>query len=305
MKKKTVGLWMYTNDGGSAIQEKLKERLKDKNIQVVNDFDMRLCYCQNGRVYTQKGFDLSSVDVFYHMNADEQTPYQNDILRALELSGVRVVNSWDAFYTAKNKFMTNVLLKKNGVNVPPSLFINSSQAAYKAEEIFTNWKKIVVKPTSRHAGKGIMAFDSAEKFVDFVDATSGCFESYYIEKFIDFGDHDYRVEIFDGKVVCGYCRHKTHSFKTNISSKGYLIPDVPTQEFEDVALKAAGILGIESTIIDMVRSKENGEIFLLEVNCIMGIFVESFDLVNKIDIYPSFACDEKKIDLLVNYLSCL
>lgn len=307
MKQKIVALWMYRNDGGNAIQEKLKKRLEEKNITVINDFDMRECFCKNGRVYTKSGFDLSNVNLFYHMNADEQNQHQNDILRALELSGVKVINSWNAFYTAKNKFMTNVLLTKHGIRVPPALFVTPEEALNQAEQIFKEWGKTCVKPISRHGGKGIVAFDNAESFIDFVEASSEFTNSYYIEKLIDFGFHDYRVEIFRGKVVCAYCRQRTHSFKTNISSKGRFISEIPSQEFQEIALKAAKILDIDTTIVDMVRSQIDHNIYVLEVNPIMGAFVESFlPNTNKIKdrtLYPSCAHDEEKLDLLCDYLS--
>jgi ribosomal protein S6--L-glutamate ligase len=303
--KKVVALWMYRNEGGDIIQEKIKKKLEEKGITVINDFDMRKCFCFNGKVFTKTGFDLSSVDLLYHMNADEQTEYQNEILRAIELSGVKIINPWNAFYTAKHKFMTNTLLARHGITVPPALFMHSSEILQKAEEIFEKWKKICVKSTHGHGGKGIMAFESLESFQDFVEFTSPFTDRYYIEKLIPFGDHDYRVEIFNGEVVCGYCRNKTHSFKTNIHSKGYFIETVPNKEFEEIALKAAKILNITATIVDMVQSQQDGKIYLLEVNHIMGAFVEAYLEANKntTSLYSSFTHDKEKINLLVNYIT--
>lgn len=307
MKQKTVGLWMYRNDGGHVIQDKLKKKLEEKNVKVITDFDMRKCYCLNGRVYTEDGFDLSSVDVFYHMNADEQTVFQNDILHALELSGVKVINNWNAFSTAKHKFMTNVLLKKNGILVPPALFVSSKQAKGLAERIFDDWKKIVVKPLRNHGGIGIIRFDSVGQFKDFVEATENCFESYYIEKFIEFGVHDYRTEILNNEIIGSYCRVKTHAFKTNVTSGGKFISDIPSKEFEEIALKASKVLRIETTVVDMIKSEVDEKIYILEVNPIMGVFLEAFiafsPKIKNNPVYSSLAFDDKKIDLLIRCLT--
>jgi ribosomal protein S6--L-glutamate ligase len=317
MKQKTIGLWMYRNDGGDIVQEKLKKLLEEKNIKVINDFDMRECYCFNGRVYTKEGFDLSSVDVFYHMNADEQTPFQNDILRALELSGVKVINDWDSFSTARNKFMTNVLLKKHGMNVPPALFVNSKQAIELAPRIFKEWKKICVKPTNKEGGKGIIAFDNEEHFVDYLEGSNFFTNSYYIEKLINFGTHDYRIEIFKGKIICGYSRKKTHSFKTNIAAGGFFISKSPPQIFGKIALKASKILNISTTIIDMVKSKDDNKIYIIEINPMMGMFIGAVknnllknynsalhykQVVNQ-NLNIFFDHDEIKINLLVDFLT--
>ena len=306
MKKKIIALWMYRNDGGDVIQRELKKRLEESGASVINDFDMRECYCLNGRIFTKKGFDLSSVDVFYYMNADDQSVFQNDILRALELSGVRIINSWDAFYTAKNKFMTNVLLKKHGLNVPPSLFVNSKQAKIFAEKIITDWKKILIKPVSRHGGKGIVIFDNPEQFIDFIEATQDCFDSYYIEKFIPFEKHDYRVEILNGKVIGKYCRACNHSYKTNVTLGGNYLSLVPSTDFDFIALKAAKILRIQNTIVDMLKSLEDDQIYIIEVNYLLGAFTEAYikysgKLKNQ-KVFSSVKYDNKKLDALANFL---
>src|SRR3990172_465372 len=251
--KKTIALWMYRNEGGDVSQEKLKKLLEKENIKVINDFDMRECYTFNGKVYTKSDFDLSSVDLLYHMNADEQSAYQSDILRALELSGVKVINSWDSYTLARNKFWTNTLLKKNGINVPPSLFVNSKNAIALADKIFNEWESVIVKPLRRHGGHGIIKFDSKEQFIDYVDSVQDVFESFYIEKFIEFGEHDYRVEVFNGEVVCGSCRSlKTHSYKSNVSSGGQFSEFEPSEEFKKISILAAKLIDINFTIIDMI-----------------------------------------------------
>ncbi|MBN2479714.1 MAG: ATP-grasp domain-containing protein [Parachlamydiales bacterium] len=310
MRQKIIALWMYRNEGGDVIQEKLKKLLEEKNIKVINDFDMRNCYCFNGRVYTDNNFDLSSVDVLYHMNADEQSPHQNQILKALELSGVKVVNSWDSYNTARNKFWTNTLLKRNGINVPPAIFVNSTLAYKMADKIFNEWNSVVVKPQTLHGGKGIIKFDDLEQFKDYIEATQDFIKSYYIEKFIDFNDVVYRIEIINNNIVSKYClSKKIHSYKTNIHSGGKFIPNIPTKEFEEIALKASEIIDLKATIIDMIKIEKFNKIYVLEVNPFLGMFLESFQLYSdKLTdriIYDSMISDNKKVIFLTNYLiSC-
>jgi ribosomal protein S6--L-glutamate ligase len=73
---KKIGLWMYSNDGGDMVQNELINELKLLDCEVMPSFDMRDCYCLNGKVYTGDGFDLTKLDVLYHMNADEQNIHQ-------------------------------------------------------------------------------------------------------------------------------------------------------------------------------------------------------------------------------------
>ncbi len=301
-----IGLWMYRNDGGDYIHERLKRALEERGHTVISDFDMRECYCYNSEVFTKDGVNLSELDLFYHMNADEQTLYQNDILKALEDSGVRVVPNWKSFSTAKDKFTTNLLLRKNGIDVPSALLINNTQLEKKAAELFDRWGKMVLKPRRNHGGKGIMLFEECTPLLDFLQATEGLMDSFYLEQFIPFGLQDMRVEVFQNEVIGGYSRKKSHSFKTNVTSGGLMTPNPPPIEFQEIALRATRVIGIETTIVDMIKSVVDDKIYILEVNPIMGIFVESgirySDKSVVKTIHKDFANDDFKLSKLVSFL---
>ena len=306
MTKGSIGLWMYRNDGGDSIHGQLKQALEEKGHTVVTDFDMRECYCTNSEVRTKEGVNLSALDVFYHMNADEQTSYQNDILKALEDSGVRVVPNWKAFSTAKDKFTANLLLRKNGINVPPAMLINKKQLEKHAENLFDMWGKICLKPRRNHGGKGIMLFEEPSMLLDFVQATDGLIDHFYLEKYIPFDEQDVRVEIFQNEVIGGYSRRKSHPFKTNVSSGGLMTPNKPSFEYQKIALQAAKIIGIETTIVDMIKSLVDEKVYILEVNPIMGIFVESgirYSSKSSVKtIHEDYANDDLKLSKLIDFL---
>jgi len=301
-----IALWMYRNEGGDTIQNELKLKLEQKGYTVINNFDMRDCYFLNGNIYTKCGQNLLDVDLLYHMNADEQTPHQNEILRALYQSGVTVINSWDAFSKAKDKFTANLLLRKNGISVPPSALIPTKIISFVADKLFEQWESIIFKPRSNHGGKGIIRFKDASTFIDFTQTMNDYINNYYLEKYIDFDRHDYRVEIFNDQIIGGYCRTKTHAFKTNIACGGLMTPITPPAEFNQIALVAARTLNIKATIVDMVKSKEDGKIYVLEVNPIMGIFVEAGNRSGEKSVITTidsvYANDNLKLDKLTTYL---
>lgn len=157
----------------------------------------------------------------------------------------------------------------------------------------------------RHGGKGIQKFTSYETFKDFQEFVNGYVDNFYFEEFIDFGDHDYRIEIFNGNVIGTYAREKTHTFKTNISSGGIMRPCSVSNEQISLAQKAVESLKITTSIVDIVtdRNKRN---YILEVNPIMGIFVEAGmkysdkSIIKNPDL--SYSNDELKLNVLVNYI---
>ncbi|EAU67438.1 tetrahydromethanopterin:alpha-L-glutamate ligase (H(4)MPT:alpha-L-glutamate ligase), putative [Stigmatella aurantiaca DW4/3-1] len=242
--------------------------------------------------------------MLYHMNADEQNSFQNDILRLLELSGVGVVNDWASFSACKDKPTANLLLHKHGINVPPSLLLSNEVTFSQLQARLAGWKGIVFKPRRNHGGKGIMKFDDVETLWDFILATRDFMDSYYLEKFIEFGLHDYRVEIFDGQVVGGYSRQRTHRFKTNITQGGKMLPVVPTEEQKRLAQAASRAMGVTTTIVDMICSETDGKLYVLEVNPIMGIFVEAGMRARMPGLKPApeYSNDEQKLTLIADHL---
>jgi len=262
---------------------------------------------EKGKVYSKEGYCLSDVDIFYHMNADEQNSYQNDILKLLEISGVEVFNNYEAFSYCKDKVIANTILRKNGILVPSSMLINNSVTRDFLDSILEKWGSVIVKPRNNHGGKGIIKIDDSEQFWDFYVATKNYIDNYYLEEYIDFEENDYRVEIFDNKVIGTYCRGKYGTYKTNISSGGMML-DIPvTEEFQSIALKCSKLLGVTTTIVDMIKSTKNGNIYVLEVNPIMGIFLEEgmkagTKMPVQEDIPENFRTDLVKMDAIINYI---
>ncbi|OJH34358.1 hypothetical protein BON30_44065 [Cystobacter ferrugineus] len=296
---------MYRNDGGDEIVAALSAALVKRGHTVIENCDLPRCIVMNGQVINPDGVNLSELDLLYHMNVDEQTEHQMEMLGAVERSGVTLVNSFQACMKARDKFVTNQLLRQAGLSVPPSALVPSNVLS-PVRKLFDQWGKLLVKSRFGHGGKAIALFDNYDQFVDFSQFTASSTPNYYLEKFIHFGEHDYRVELLDGAVIGGYARSRTHPFKTNVSAGGKMTPMPPSREHQELARSAAAVLGITTTIVDIIRCADTGQDYITEVNHIMGIFVEAGmrrspkTVVKTVD--PSFAYDEKKLKMLTDYL---
>lgn len=301
---KKVGLWMYKNDGGDVIQRRLKSKLMENDIFVLNDFDLRECYIVDNRILTDKGDDLAELDCLYYMNADEQSEHQLEILNALNISGVKLINSYNSHINARDKFVANFILRKNNISVPRASLIPYKDNG-KIKSIFDLFGSVILKPRNKHGGKGIQKFTNYEAFNDFQEFVNGSVDNFYFEEFIDFGNHDYRIEMFNGKVIGSYAREKTHAFKTNISSGGIMKPCSVSDEQINLATRAVDVLNITTSIVDIVTDK-NMRNYILEVNPIMGIFVEAGmkysdkSIIKNPDL--SYSNDELKLNVLVDYI---
>jgi len=311
MTNAVIGLWMYRNQGGDGIQEQLKKALTDRGLSVINDFDLRQCHVVNGCVLAESGFNLSDLHALYHMNADEQSPYQLHILEALGKSGVKLINSYASFVLASDKFMANLLMRQAGVTVPPSALISQVTKPAVIKRLIAEWGALVVKPRFSYGGKGILKFDDPQALIDFIQATGSFFVDYYVERFIPFAERDYRVEIINHEYVGSYSRGLRHAFKTNMSaaessSEGLFLANPQCQTQIELAQKAASATGLLATIVDMVKSTEDNLYYVLEVNPMLGIFVQAANAVMGIrpatsDAYD-LASDDFKLKKLVQLL---
>ena len=305
---KKVGLWFYENENGILVKKKIIEKLEKKGYEVYANFDMRECYIKNGKVYAKDGYCLSDLDILYHMNADEQNSYQNDILKMLEISGVHVVNDYNAFMRCKDKLVANMILRQNGITVPNSMLINNHiNKDIVNEFILESGGSILIKPRTNHGGKGIIKVDSVEQFWDIYTATANIFDNYYLEQYIEFENNDYRVEIFNGEFVGGYSRTKHGTYKTNVSSGGGMLDLPVTDDVKELGMSAANALGITTTIVDMIRSKKDNKLYILEVNPIMGIFIEAAEKSGskrpvQTVIPEQFKTDEIKMNKIIEYI---
>lgn len=302
-----VAIWMYDNDNGYIPKKKLIKELERHDITVIDNFDLNECYIINGEVLLPSGQCLSQVDILYHMYADHESLHQREVLWALENKGVTVINGVEAYLKCRDKFIANFLLRESGVNVPESALLGKNISFKVVKEIFSRWGSVVYKPRDGHGAIGIIKFTDAEQFYDFIQYAKSKEENFYIERFIAFDDRDYRIEIIDGNIIGGYSRIKSHSFKTNVTSGGKVEACENIGPYIDLALKAASVLNIDGTIVDMVKSTDNDRLYVLETNYLLGVFVEAAVAARYgegKDILPSFfkAFDEKKVTLLVDYI---
>jgi ribosomal protein S6--L-glutamate ligase len=306
-----IGLWIHENDNGVMITQKLTKLLQAMELEVVVLPDLGKCICKNGQVLGPQGENLSNLNLLYHMNIEGETPHQQDILKALEVLGVMVVNSTHAYRLGGDKFLANMILRKNGITVPDSMLMTSAISYGPLAETFKEWNQIVLKPRFSYGGKGILKFSEVDQFWDFMTATSNIYYNYYIERFIPFQNNDYRIEVIDGNFAGSYSRGLLNGFKTNMTSHkksedGIFLKYEASESEKAIAIKAVQLLGLDCSIVDLIRSSIDGKFYILEVNCILGIFVEAANKVRGIvpaepDAYK-FASDDRKLELLSKFL---
>ncbi len=298
MSKQRVGIWMYSNGGGDKIQKKIIKKLKKRDIEVIPNLNLRNAIVENGRIVCND-ICMEELDLFFSYNAGQQTQYQMYLYEALDYF-VPCINNFKSFAITEDKFKTAYILRQNGIRTADFKLCHRDDVD-NLRDTFESWgKKMVYKPTDGWGGVGLVkieddsAFDMLMPFLNQTDI-----RYFYVERFINYDNSDYRVDIVDGEFISCYGRKAPKdNWKTNITSGGSIIlrEDVgKDDEVVQVALKAAKATGLEIAGVDLIYDLDAKEFVVLEVN---GI--PAFATPEQEKLGLNF--NKKKINLIVDLI---
>jgi len=292
--KRTIGMWMYKNGGGDKIQKKIIKKLKERDIKVIPDINLRGAVAKNGHII-HNGVKVDELDLFFSYNAGEQTQYQVFLYETLNRV-MPMINSYEAFRLTEDKFQTAFTLRHHGVATPDFRLCHRDDTN-ELKSIIKKWKKMVYKPTDGWGGVGLTKIESEatlDMLLPFLNQMDLRF--FYVEKFVKYDNTDFRVDIVDGKFVACYGRKASRDdWRTNITSGGSVFLREPTDEVVELAIKAAKVCGADIAGVDIIYDLEKEEYVVLEVN---GI--PAFATPEQEKLGLNF--NDKKIELLVDLI---
>lgn len=300
-KDRTVGMWLYQNGGGDKIQKKLVKELRAREIESITGLNLRNAIAQNGNIICQsdcnkkKNIKVNKLDLFFSYNAGEQTQYQMYLYKALN-KVLPTINNFDAFELTEDKFQTSYLLQNHGVATPDYKLCHRDDG-HQLSKIMKKWDKMVYKPTDGWGGVGLTKIENEatlDMLLPFLNQMDLRF--FYVEKFIDYDNTDFRVDIVDGKFVSCYGRKAGgKDWRTNISSGGSVFLREANDAVVDLAIKAAQITGLEIAGVDIIYDRKKEEYVVLEVNGIPAFATPDQEKVG-------LNFNDKKIELIANLI---
>ncbi len=292
--KRTIGMWMYKNGGGDKIQKKIIKKLKERDIKVIPDINLRHAVAKNGHI-VHNGVKVDELDLFFSYNAGEQTQYQVFLYETLNRV-IPMINSYEAFRLTEDKFQTAFTLRQHGIATPEFRLCHRDDTN-ELKKIIKKWKRMVYKPTDGWGGVGLTKIESEatlDTLLPFLNQMDLRF--FYVEKFVKYDNTDFRVDIVDGKFVSCYGRKAgKNDWRTNITSGGSVFLREPTDEVVNLAIKAAKVCGTDIAGVDIIYDLEREEYVVLEVN---GI--PAFATPEQEKLGLNF--NDKKIELLVDLI---
>lgn len=265
MGKRKIGMWLYQNGGGDKIQEKLIKELKNREIEVLPNINLRDAIAKNGHILWND-IKLDKLDLFFSYNAGEQTQYQMYLYKALN-HVIPMINSYESFELTEDKFQTAFLLRRNKIQTADYKLCHRDDSHH-LQAIMKKWSKMVYKPTDGWGGVGLTKIENQETldmlmpFLNQMDL-----RYFYVEKFIDYDNTDFRVDIVDGQYISCYGRKAGgNDWRTNVTSGGSVFLREPDDDVIELALKATKVTGLDIAGVDIIYDRKKEEYVVLEVN---------------------------------------
>jgi len=293
-KNRTVGMWLYKNSGGDKIAKKIIKSLKERDIDVIDDINLRNAVAQNGHILFED-IKVDKLDLFFSYNAGEQTQYQVYLYQALNRV-IPMINSYDAFALTEDKFQTSFVLRNNGVKTADYKLCHRDDSHH-LKKIIKKWDKMVYKPTDGWGGVGLTKIESEaslDMLIPFLNQMD--LRYFYVEKFVNYDNTDYRVDIVDGQFVACYGRKAGgDDWRTNVTSGGSVFLREANDEVVDVAIRAAKACKTDIAGVDIIYDREKEEYVVLEVNGIPAFATPEQEKMG-------LNFNKKKIELIVDLI---
>ena len=209
----------------------------------------------------------------------EQVIYRVDALHWIEERGVPVINSPRTIERCVDKFYTTALLHDSGLPTPETVVCEQIDDAIAA---IRSMGECIIKPIFGSLGHGMVRVSEPEVARRILRSLEQTRAVFYVQKAIDHGGRDIRVFVVGGAVLGAIERRAPDGeWRTNVAIGGAATPFELPQEWTQLAVRAAQVVGADYAGVDLLPSRD-GRIFVLEVNGIPGW--EGFQKATGIDV---------------------
>jgi RimK family alpha-L-glutamate ligase len=207
----------------------------------------------------------------------EELVFRMDMLYKLERQGLLVINPAEAIEHCVDKYDILAILEDNGVPVPRTVATESANEAVKA---FTDLGgDVVVKPLFGSRGIGATRVVDAEIALTVFKAITFHHGVIYIQEFVPHGYSDIRAFVVNNHVTAAM-RRVSESWKTNYSQGARPAPIELNKELEELAVKAAKVVGCKIAGVDILEGP-NGPV-IVDVNSQPGW--KGLQMVTKVNV---------------------
>ena len=265
---------------------RLVEAAKNKNhdVEVIDYLYCDLVIEKKNPSILYKGRLLENVDAIIPRIGASHTYYGAAVIRQFEMMKVFTTLESQALTRSRDKLRSLQLLTKSNIGIPKTVFTNYTKHT---GDIVKNvgGAPLVIKLLEGTQGLGVVLAETENAATSVIEAFNGLQARVILQEFIkEAKGADIRALVVDGQVVGAMKRQgKEGEFRSNLHRGGQANLIDLTDEEENTAIKAARILGLGISGVDLLQS-ERGSL-IMEVNSSPGL--EGIEGATKKDIAGS------------------
>ena len=246
-------------------------RRRGHSVRVVDHVQCDLTILEGRLGVRYQGEYLGRPDAVVPRIGSSVTSYGAAVVRQFELMGVYTPVGTDALLRSRDKRTALQYLAANKLPVPDSIFTAMPENVESSLRVLGDQYPMVIKTLNSTQGMGVILGESQSAAQSVAEAFIRLREEILLQRFVEESKgKDVRVFIVGDKVIASMERNAQNGeFRSNLHRGASSHKVRITEEEEEIALRAAQLMGLEIAGVDILRS--NAGPLILEVNASPGL----------------------------------
>lgn len=259
-------------------------RERGHSVRVLDPLRCYMRIASDGFAMRYKGHDISGYAAVIPRIGASITRYGCAVVHQFELMGCFTPNPSEAIARARDKLRCHQLLAAQGIGLPVTVFGDNPDDTADLLSLLGP-PPHVIKLNEGTQGAGVMLTEKPSASRSVIEALRGLYANFLVQEFIaEAKGADLRCFVVGNKVVAAMRRQAPKGdFRSNLHRGGSAKAIKATAAEQDMAVRAAGVLGLGVAGVDLIRSQRGP--LVLEVNSSPGL--EGIEEASGVDIAGS------------------
>ena len=209
------------------------------------------------------------------------TNYGLAVVRQFDMMGVPVINTAVAIARSRDKLRAMQLLTRKDIDVPRTVCARTPDSVVQALS-FIGGTPAIVKLQQGAQGIGTMICETPQAVTSLLETLWAMGQDIILQEYIaESKGRDYRAIVVGGRVVAAMRRQaKPGEFRSNIHRGGLGVRVDLDRRYQNAAVAATRVMGLEIAGVDMLEGKDGPKI--LEINSSPGL--EGIERASGVDV---------------------
>jgi ribosomal protein S6--L-glutamate ligase len=256
-------------------------RERGHSVRVLDPLRCYMRIASDGFAMHYKGRTIGEYDAVIPRVGASITRYGSAVLRQFQLMGSYTPNSSDAILIARDKLRCHQVLAAQGIGLPATVFGDNPDDTQDLLKMLGP-PPHVIKLNEGTQGAGVMLTEKPSASRGVIEALRGLYANFLVQEFVaEAKGADLRCFVVGDRVVAAMRRQApSGDFRSNLHRGGSAKGVRSTALEQEVAIRAAQVLGLGIAGVDLIRSKRGP--LVLEVNASPGL--EGIEAATQVDV---------------------